>query len=56
MVFGSIITHLFIAWHLETASTHREREFGTSSVHVRLMAFELAPLEKKEEEEDEERK
>ena len=54
MVFGSVYSLMFIAWHFETASTPRKRErhFGTFSVHVRLVALELASLEKKKEEEE----
>ena len=50
MVFGSVSTLLFIAWHFKRASILREREkhLGTFSVHVRLMVLELASLEKKE--------
>ena len=56
MVFGSVNTFLFIAWHFETDFTPRKREkhFGTFSVHVRLMVLELASLEKKKKKEDEE--
>ena len=51
MAFGSVNALMFIARHFETASTPCKREgyFGTFSVHVRLMVFELAS--KKEEEE-----
>ena len=49
MVFGSVHSLMFVAWHFETASTPRKREkhFGTFFVHVCLMVLELASLEKK---------
>ena len=56
MVFGSVSTLLFIAWHLETTSAPRKRERSTFSVHVRLMVLELASLEKKKKKKKEERK
>ena len=56
MVFGSVNTLLFIAWHFETTSAPRKRERNhvvTFSVHVRLMVLELPSLEEEEEEEEE---
>ena len=54
MVFGSVHSLMFIAWHFETASTPREREKNILvpflSMYVRLMVLELASLEKKKEE------
>ena len=54
MVFSSVSTLLFIAWHFETTSAPREREkhLGTFSVHIRLMVLELASLEKKRKKEN----
>ena len=58
MVFGSVSTLLFIAWHFETTSAPRKREkhLGTFSVHVRLIVLELASLEKKKKLKKKERK
>ena len=54
MVFGSVHSLMFIAWHIETTPLlAREREtIWYLFVHVRLMVLELASLEKKKKEEE----
>ena len=49
MVFGSVHSPMFIAWHFETASTPREREKHFGTFFVRLTVLKLASLEKKKE-------
>ena len=55
MVFGSVPTLLFIAWHFDTASIPRKKErniWVPFSVHVHLTVLELVSLEKKKKEND----
>ena len=52
MVFGSVSTLMFIAWHFKRASILRKRERNIwvpflSMRAIRLMVLELASLEKK---------
>ena len=53
MVFGSVLSLLFIDWHFETQPLHLTRKketFGYLFCPLRLTVLELAPLEKKKKE------